>query len=335
MFIQAKHLDCRKSSRIVQGSLYFYIFYALFANNLIICREPLESKVIIAGIAKDTAFAVENTIKNIEKLGSHFKEYAVIIYENNSGDATPILYKEWALRNLCVDFTSEILSEVQSGGARTEKIARARNKVLDRARTDKYSDFDYFIFADLDFTCPWPIQAILDTIAAPYEWDCVSANGVRFSGAYWDRLAYRGMDYPLGPELLLNEFWDPLFANDDSWFVLNSPEWKPVYSAFGGLAIYKMKSIIPFTYSGVVTEDLELYYKRIISNLSFDNQQLKRYLNLNDIQQEVSSTEIPIVFRTVWYDYVVCCEHVTLHASMALNGFGKFYINPHLYLTYY
>lgn len=316
--------------------LHLVLILVLVVNNSVKSANPLDSKVIIAGICKDSGCAVENTICNIEKLGANFKEYAVIIYENNSSDATPQLYSEWASKNSHVTFISETLPDNQLNVTRTENIARARNKVLACARAATYSDFDYFIFADLDFTCPWPIQEILETIAAPYDWDCVSANGILSAGSYWDRYAYRGTNYPLGPELIDNEFWDGLLVRADEWFTLTSSEWVPVFSAFGGLAIYKMKSILPFTYSGVVTEDLVQYYKCILSTIPHDNRQLQKYLSMNNIKHEELCKEIPIICRenTMQSNCIVCCEHVTLHSSMALNGYGKFYINPRLNLKY-
>lgn len=293
-------------------------------------REPLESKVIIAGITKNNEFAVENTIRNIEQLGSNFKEYAVIIYENNSSDQTPKLYAAWASKNTRVDFISEILPLEELNLRRPARIAYSRNKVLERAKQDKYSDFDYLIFVDLDFTCPWPIRQVVETIAGPGDWDCVSANGVRSrNGSYWDRYAYRGKDFPLGPELIGDAFWDWLWDSEDEWFTLTSSKWIPVYSAFGGLAIYKMQSIRPFWYSGTPTEDLKKYYKYIIS-LSPDNHQIRKYLEINTINLENDILDdVPIVFV-----HIDCCEHLTLHASMALNGYGKFFINPELFLKY-
>ena len=314
--------------------------------------------MIIAGVSRDSAFGVENAIKNIEQLGGNFNEYAVIIYENNSSDETPRLYADWASKNPFVDFISEILPQEELAKPRTERIAYARNNVLARARADKYKDFDYFISVDLDFTSPWPIKEILETMVAPYDWDCVSANGVcsgsrwdRYTfhnGAYWDRYAYRGKDYPFGPELLGDEeFWDMISSDcfemtgkDSDWFEFTGKDWVPVFSAFGGLAIYKMKSIISFTYSGVVTEDLEKYYRYIISTVPSTNSHLRKYLEINTIQVLSNSTDIPIVFRenARWNSgrctAIRCCEHLPLHASMALNGYGKFYVNPCLYLHY-
>ncbi len=186
---------------------------------------------------------------------------------------------------------------------------------------------------DLDFLTPWPIAEIVNTIQKPGEWDCISANGVFNNGfLYWDRYAYRDEMHCFGPELLGSYFWNTLSV-ENKWFAIEGITYRSVYSAFGGLAIYKRSVITNFTYSGTVTSDLANYYQQIIQSTPESNLDFQKYLELNQIKDNAyfqsTGQMIPIVLQTP-----ITCEHLTLHASMALKGYNKFYVNPKLYMYY-
>ncbi len=309
------------------------IFSALLAS-----LHPQQDKILICGVCKNVENAVENTKQNIEALGRHFSDYAVIIYENNSTDNTAAKYKEWAKKNPRLIFLSETIPEKSLPASRTEQIARARNQVLALAREPKFHGFSYLIMADLDFLTPWPIQEILEVIKSPREWDCVCANGVtRAEQNYFDRYAFRTVDFPFGPELIDDHYWWGEVHRKKIRF--EGSDWAPAFSAFGGLAIYKTASMLTFSYSGKVTPDLKRYYKKqIIPLLPADNGHLKQYLRRI---KRGTKTKIPVIFRTNCpkehpknYKPVTCCEHVPLHAAMAMHGYGKIFINPKMFMYY-
>src|SRR5437016_13480084 len=93
-------------------------FVALFCFATSICSHtfasqsnPKKKKVLICGVCKDVAKAIRNGIENIEATGERFKDYAVIIYENNSSDDTAKILEEWSKRNSRVVFITEKLSK--------------------------------------------------------------------------------------------------------------------------------------------------------------------------------------------------------------------------------
>ena len=236
---------------------------------------------------------------------------------------------------------SENLSPDKISPIRTVKIANARNRVLEEIKHLKYKDYEFFIMADLDFRHSFPINAIVKTIRDPAaDWDCVSSNGIQRSNEfYWDRYAYRSKEYPLGPELLGDRYWHDLFANK-TWFSLRQTKWERVWSGFGGLAIYRTSVLKQFSYSGIVTKDLEKYYEIILNSIDKDNEQLQKYCEKISFDR-YQNLKIPVIFCQNTLDWqrpdkhsISCCEHLTLHASMALNGYDKFYINPQLILQY-
>ena len=261
----------------------------------------------------------------------------MIIYENNSQDNTAKFLTKWAKKNSHVSFISEKISHKQLPKTREERIAIARNIVLSLAKKSQYDDFKYLIMVDLDFLTPWPITEIVNTIKRPGEWDCISANGVFNNGTlFWDRYAYRDEVECFGPELLGSYFWDTLFV-EKKWFGITGTKYKPVYSAFGGLAIYKRSVIVSFTYSGTVTSDLQQYYEQIVNSTPETNIALQKYLAINQLNVETYFPKdnhsirpiIPVIWQTA-----ITCEHLPLHATMALKGYDKFYVNPKLYMYY-
>lgn len=303
-------------------------------------KEPaIHEKVLICGVCRNIHSAAKNTIKNIEKLGQQFEDYAVIIYENNSDDNTVEIMQEWASRNSKVLFKSEYLAKQDLPVARTEKIARARNIVLELASDAKYSGYKYLIMADLDFRREWPHDEIINSMRLPIEWDCISANGVdKHQNLYWDRYALRFEKDPFGPELFGEGWWlykCPIFFDPTEEYLVAN------YSAFGGMAIYKTATLLKFRYSGTVTKDLEDYYKKITAELPQDHRDVQKYLKKMRVQKVEDLADLPLSFEHNAplehpddYEPVTCCEHVPLHATMALSGHGKFYINSKMIMQY-
>lgn len=316
------------------------VLFISFVVTLTLFGDPAhESTILICGVCKDIQDALPNTIKYTEALGRKFKKYQIIIYENNSSDNTVALLKEWAEANPNVNIFTENLSDSSLPASRTERIARARNVILEIAGAPAYSDYKYFIMADLDFQMPWPVNEVVEVIESPIEWDCVSANSLLPNGDYWDRYAFRNENFPLGPELIGSNWWSDVTV---SWFKIESENWKPVYSAFGGLAIYKRDVVTRFRYSGVVTKDLKQFYRKIIHKADPANGQIQKYLTMINKKSKTQRELIPVIFRrnTPWnqprkYKKITCCEHLPLHASMSENGYDRFFIHPRMTMHYY
>jgi hypothetical protein len=319
-----------------------FVFLLTFINFNLFSKPAslIEKKIMICGVCKNVASSLKNTIENIELLGSCFADYAVVIYENNSTDETNVILKEFAKENKRVVFISDVIPQENLMPSRTERIAKSRNFVLSLIQQQEYEGFEFVVMLDLDFSTPWPIDEICKTIQTEGDWDAVFANGLHADGSYYDRYAYRGGDYPLGPELIGMPWWDQVNLGERIY--LNAyHSWVPCYSAFGGLGIYRRKSLLNVSYSGLVTEDLRGYYTEIVKNLSLNENHLKLYFQLNGEREifNLKNPSLKFVRNTIWespWDYteITCCEHVPLHASMALKGHGKFYINPRMIMQY-
>ncbi len=346
-----------RTLRLVLGVILFLgvLFFSEPKHSDIPCavNPQIPEKVLICGVCRNIEKAVPNTMRSISDLGKRFADYRAIIYENNSTDDTADKLRLYAEADPHLIFLSEQLSTRRLSKQlsmkiphRTEKIARARNKVLDLAMQKKFDDFKYVIWADLDFLEPWSVDAIVETILSPeQEWDAVLANGA------YDLFALRSEEWPIGFELIGPMYWDSLDTIRAQFTLEETDPWKRVYSAFGGLGVYKREAIRGCRYSGVVTKDLEKVVDQWLSKARRTNDVpfLKEY---DALLASADSIELsgPLVGKRknypdelgvrlpkgniVWFSCTKdatlawTCEHIPFHASMILHGHDRIFINP-------
>lgn len=328
----------------------------------------INEKVLICGVCKNVASSLHITKQIIEKIGSLFEDYKIIVYENNSTDNTVAFLRNWENQNSKVNITSEFIDlalletiiinrqyENKPNMVdlfKPEAIAIARNKALDIAMSSEYNAYEYIIWIDMDFKYEPDYDAFKEVFEKKSEWDAVFAYGIAPNNEYWDWYALRDAKDPLGPELL---GWD--WYTSKVLSCKKTDSWHSVYSAFGGCGIYKKSSIIGCKYSGLVTKDMEDVYKNIIEQ-GFNNNHPKVLKYLDDIKflskklikldnylPEIKDSNIGFILHEdtnaiVWrmnaytYNYPSVCEHVPFHFSMIKNGHDKLFINPRLIFRY-
>ncbi len=346
----------------------------VFPLSNLLAREKIKNsipgKVIICGVCRDIEMAMPFSIKNVEKIGALFDDYRVFIYENDSTDRTQEMLQDWALLNSRVVVTTEFVTDEiyaetcfnktwDNQFFRPDRIARARNIVLKQALDPGLDDYQYVIWLDLDFQSFFPYKEIIKTFQSKNQWDAVFPNGVTHGGYYYDTYALRDDVLPIGAELLGDEWWH--VSGRRRLKLKKEDSWHPVYSAFGGLGIYKRDALKGCKYSACVTKDLEKWVHKIITSSKRKNQpEILLYYNKLSKTNEIHALLPPdkespcfrnyddgylvkwddldgqVVFRLnsgVQY-YPSVCEHVTLHATMILNGYDKLYINPALQIEY-
>ncbi len=310
-------------------------------------------QVIICGVCKDAEKQLPVAFASIEALSKKCSDYRVVIYENNSKDNTKLLLRQWAAKDpkilvISEDLSSSALKRVGRARhkSRTESIARARNIILDEIMKKKYDNFPYVVMADLDMLA-WDVEGIVATLDAKEpEWDAVCANGG------YDRFAFRSEEFPFGAELLGKTYWKRIWDYDLQ--LSASGEWKKVYSAFGGLGIYKREAIRGCRYSGVVTAELETLmegwiregmknsvflakeYEELLKTVPIINVAGDRLVNRKRYPSCIGMKLHAHGAKVVWFgvdDKIACpitCEHITFHAAMITRGRDKIYINPNL-----
>ena len=236
------------------------ILWIIFLKKKVYSRSNFENikldyKVIIAGCCRDVESYISNSIKIINDIGNNFKDYTVIIYENDSSDNTRNILTKLKKANYYYIFEDDI-----NIPKRTERISRGRNKILEKLfEINKTKYHDFLIMIDLDDR----IQSgkIIDTINTCFtykDWDVLTANS---SIKYYDIWAYRKkgeketdcwIDFDNDVENGMSS--DDAYNKNVGIFLKPKPisnNLISVESAFGAVAVYKIESIGDCRYEGI------------------------------------------------------------------------------------
>jgi hypothetical protein len=211
-----------------------------------------EQRVVLCGLARNVRNWLPRTIARLERVGSQFADYRVIIYENDSTDSTLACLHAWRKSNGRVTVLSEKLGTPHYGQvrslARTERLAEYRNRYLEHV-AETWPEFDVAIVCDTDLRGGISYDGLAHTFGQE-NWDFVGSNGLlrrtmptrppSMTWCHFDSWAY-------------GEVGQTLAANGDSINRLvfrRGDSLKPVWSCFGGLGIYRMEALLSAQYAG-------------------------------------------------------------------------------------
>lgn len=315
----------------------------------------IKHKVLICGICKDIEESrLHSSINIVEKIGSMFEDYRVVMYENNSTNNTPAVLLRWTNRNEKVKAKCETIGKlnfVNPDYLKSSGTARARNIVM--SMLGVYGDeFDHIIWIDMDFKFE-PDYVGFEEIFQRDGWDAVFANGIDKSHGYWDWLAFRDDVEPFGPELIGHFNWYTKKTD-----LALKKDWYPVYSAFGGCGVYKRSATKNCKYGAEVSANMEIVYKSIMERKLLEGHKSANLyksnlekLHITDLRPPYSQqyknyefegfnlphgAEDPLIWRmnSFTYNYPVTCDHVPFHADMIAHGFNRLFICPSLIFRY-
>jgi len=212
-------------------------------------QKMKSSSLIIGGTCRDVSKYIPDIIKSIDACGEKFKKYHVIIYENDSSDDTRNKLIELKKNNYTYLFENGLDDKFQS---RTKRLAYGRNLIIDQLRYMCEQDsWDYFLNLDMDnVNCKGTFVNTIDNCfnsSIDDSWAVQSANQVI---GYYDRWALRI------PKLFNYDCWLKIKKHGRSDQTIKKYVYPkldfsykskglliPVKSAFGGTALYKIKSI--------------------------------------------------------------------------------------------
>lgn len=216
------------------------------------------ARVVICGLARNIVNYLPSTIQQIEQLANQFKDYRVVIYENDSIDNTQQRLRDWSRENSKVEILSEQLDDpinpMMRCPSRGHRMARYRN-IYRQHLADHYQDYDYGIVVDTDHTGGWSVSGIANSFGHN-QWDFMAANGIirKQCLMYQKEFQYDAWAFRLDDD------YTPLstkYVNHLSW---NRGEpLVSVTSAFGGVGIYKMQALVECEYQGGDCEHIALH----------------------------------------------------------------------------
>lgn len=237
-------------------------------------RPTSNSSIIICSIVRDAERGLKRNIPQIKALCDNFKDFKVFVYENDSKDNTKKLLEKWCKSDPTHVFISlnktnnavrTIPSVSESGDVnpfysrkRIEKMANLRNAYMEFIDAEGWKA-DYLMVVDLDVA--W-IRA--DNILSSFEkdnWDAVTAYGYSLS----PKLKWRYHD-----SYALTELGDENYPQTENKIKMLSEKyaklstydkWIRVYSAFGGLAIYRFECVKGLRYDTLGNNDKRVEVK--------------------------------------------------------------------------
>ena len=232
-----------------------------------------QSNVAICGLVRDCEQNLGGLIPRVEKLGSAFGSYRVVVVENDSTDQTGQVVRKWSLQNprvetiqFCYLPTNHPVRRIETGRdnsaggwfgrERIDRIAFARNRYLDAIAADP--SLDYVIIIDLDIRS-FSLSGVAHSFGRAREWDIATANGKRYSkrhplrlSVYWDAYAYEPRSGFISGKQTLNQIRS---CQLDVAKELRDGQLLPARSAFGGLGIYRAKFLAGNRYTVLDNDD--------------------------------------------------------------------------------
>jgi len=213
-------------------------------------------KCCICGPVRNCGPFLNKVLENIEKIGSIFDDYQIMIFYDQSSDDTLNILKEYQKKNVKMNF---YVNKTIISPYRTHRIAYARNFCLDYIKsTLDLNEYPFFIMMDFDdVNCKEVRPEILKKYLYRVDWDALSFNT---SPLYYDIWGLSIYPYCFS----YNHFKNTPFHNYNyiqSYITnklnnLKSGELLTCISSFNGFSIYRTNKFLNTVYDGKPRFDL-------------------------------------------------------------------------------
>ena len=263
----------------------------------------------ICGPVKNCGPYLNKVLENIERIGSLFDDYKIVLYYDKSSDDTLEILKKYQLKNSKLLF---YINEMPTSRFRTHNIAKARNFCLNYIR-DNRDIFPYFIMMDFDdVNCKGLNVEPLKKSLKREDWDGLSFNTFPF---YYDIWALSIKPYyfsylhfkqtNINDHNVFKYYIDKIMKNVPKDTLL------PCLSAFNGFSIYRTNKFLNTYYDGRIRIDL---------------------LPINYINEQSRVTKSKIIYKK--YHSVdgryEDCEHRAFHLQAIKNSGARIMISPEI-----
>lgn len=230
-----------------------------YQSRLEVGRERMaQRRLVICGLCRDVRHFLPRFASRVERLGSLFQDYRVVLFENDSRDATLEFLQDWQRANSRVQILTETLGNIRypqiRSSERAVKMAEYRNR-CQRYAIDHYGDFDDVLVTDSDLAGGFSYDGLANTFGQD-DWDFVGSYGLirrnreqRSDLLQFDAWAFRAIGHPqphsnIEINSMVLERGEPLL---------------PVLSCFGGMGLYRMQAWKSAEYGGPDIEHAVLH----------------------------------------------------------------------------
>lgn len=270
-----------------------------------------QSSIIICSIIRNAENGLKRNIPVIQEFCKYFANYKVVVYENDSTDNTKNILTEWvnkdsehivALMNILgsgktIPSQNSVIVNPYFSRKRIEKMACLRNQYM-KYIDDHKLEADYLMVVDLDVAQLY-LEPILSSFAqtAP-NWDVVTAYGYSLSPTLKRRYHDTYALTELGKENIPQTETDILGNASHFAGLLKQKDWIPVYSAFGGLSIYRFDMVRGLRYQVLDNNDSRVEVH--CEHYSLCQQMRKRGASKIFINPQMKLKYQAVSFRLIW-----------------------------------
>jgi hypothetical protein len=220
-------------------------------------------RLAVCGLARNCASKLPATIRFVETLSNYFESTIIIVVENDSRDKTRVILNSWADSSSSLNIIDGKVPAVESftdtpanpyySFKRVSRLAALRNQYLDFLKAQATPP-DFVLVMDFDVD-RISLEGVLDSFSRATDWDVATAYGYSLSPTLQERYHDTYALVPLGEENT-PQLEARLKAIQQNWRQDKaSRELVEVYSAFGGLTIYKYKQINSLNYTACPNGD--------------------------------------------------------------------------------
>jgi len=262
----------------------------------------------ICGPVKNCGPFLDKVFENVEKIGSLFDNYKIVVYYDHSSDNTLQKIIEYGKKNSKFKY---YVNEKPVFPYRTHNIAKARNHCLQYVKKNK-NHFPFFIMMDFDdVNCKDCNPEIVKKYLKRNDWDGLSFNT---SPKYYDIWG-----------LSIHPFcfsYNHFHKNNKTHFIiqdyimsllnkLKPNELLPCISSFNGFSVYRTEKFLDTYYDGRVRIDL------------IPPQNMKAHMTVTGSKLTFQK------FPTLDAKYEDC-EHRAFHILATKNSGARIMISPEI-----
>ena len=267
----------------------------------------------ICGPVKNCGPYLSKVLKNMEKIGSLFDDYKIIIYYDKSTDNTLSILKEYQTKNPKMIF---YVNKNPISLFRTHNIATARNFCLNYVRENK-EYFPYFIMMDCDdVNCKEVNIDILKKYLYLTSWDGLSFNTTPKYYDIWGLsiypfcFSYNHFENNVKYYTIIQNYIDNLLNEAKKYNKLIE-----CISSFNGFSLYRTSKFLQTSYDGRVR--LDLVPKQ---NLDAHKKVTKSKIVFKQYFKPDGSINVDGLYED--------CEHRAFHIQARQNSGAKIMITP-------
>jgi len=215
-------------------------------------------KCCICGPVRNCETFLDKVFSNIEKIGSIFDDYQIIVVYDDSQDNTLTKLKEYQEKNPKITF---YVNKILISNYRTHRLAYARNCCLNYVKQQcNIEEYPFFIMMDFDdVNCKEVDIDVLKKYLDRDDWDGLSFNTVPkyydiwalsiypycFSYSHFSNIETVCENYTIIQNYITNQLNN-----------LNPGELLKCMSAFNGFSIYRTNKFLNTYYDGRPRKDL-------------------------------------------------------------------------------